>query len=86
MGNDSNPTQATASGTTTIGSAFLMSISVNKTLAGTVVIKDGSATVGTMAIGVTAGDYHNLPNGGRYGNLLVTLSAADDVTIYWKRA
>lgn len=86
MGNDSNPVQATQSGNTTIGSAFLMCISVNKVLAGTVVIKDGSTTVGTLAIGTVAADYHNLPNGGRYGNLVVTLSTSDDVTIYWKKA
>ena len=86
MGNDSYPVQLAGSATTTIGSAFLYSISINKTLTGTVIVKEGANTIGTLAIGTTAGDYHNLPNGGRYANLSFVLSAGDDVTAYFKKA
>lgn len=86
MGNDSNPIQITASGTTTIGSCFLYLININKVLTGTVTIKDGSAVLGTIAAATAAGAHHILPSGGRYSNLVVVLSAADDVTAYTKKA
>lgn len=86
MGNDSTPIQLTGTGTTTIGSAFLYLVNVNKVLTGTVTIKEGAATVGTIAASTIAGAYHLLPSGARYANLVITLSAADDVTAYFKKA
>lgn len=85
MGNDSNPVQLTASGTTVPGSVFLYCICVNKTLAGTMIVKDGAATLASFAIGTVPGTYHNLPSGGRYANLTVVLSGADDVTVYVRK-
>lgn len=86
MGNDSYPKQLTASATTTIGSAFLYAICVNKTLVGTLTITDQGAATGQMAIGTLPGTYHVVPNGGRYGNLEIALSGADDVTVYLRKA
>lgn len=82
MGRDSFPVQLTGTGTTTLGSRFLMAICVNKALTGTMVIKDGASTVGSFAIGTAVGTYHIVPNGARYQNMQVVLSAGDDVTAY----
>lgn len=86
MGNDSYPVKLTGSGTTTLGSVFLYGICVNKTLTGTLTINETGTAVGQFAIGTTPATYHTLPNGGRYGNLTLVLSAGDDVTAYFKKA
>ena len=86
MGNDSYPILLTPSATTTLGSNFLYVVCVNKTLVGTMVINDGASSRGSFALGTTPGNYHLLPSGGRYGNLNIVLSAADDVTVYIKKA
>lgn len=86
MGNDSNPTKLTGTGTTTIGSCFLMGICINKTLTGTLTVNESGTAVGAFAISTTPGSYHTLPNGGRYANLTLVLSAGDDVTVYTKKA
>lgn len=86
MGNDSNPIKLTGSGTTTLGSVFLYSISINKALTGTLTVNESGAAVGAFASTTPPGDYHNLPNGGRYGVLTMVLSAGDDVTVYVKKA
>jgi len=86
MGNDANPTKLTGSGTTTLGSVFLMNICINKTLTGTLTVQEGATPLGQFAIGTIPGTYHTLPNGGRYTNLQLVLSAGDDVTVYTKRA
>lgn len=82
MGRDSFAVQLTGTATTTLGTRFLMAICVNKTLIGTMVIKDGATTVGSFAIGTVPNTYHVVPNGARYQNLQVVLSAGDDVTAY----
>ena len=86
MGNDSYPLKLTASGTTTIGSAFLYAICVNKTLVGTLTVNETAVAVGQFAIGTAVGTYHIVPNGGRYGVLTLVLSGADDVTVYLRKA
>lgn len=82
MGRDSYPKKLTGSGDTTLGSCLLYVICVNAPLTGTVAIKEGAAAVGTLATSTAAGSYHIVPNGGRFANLVITLSAADDVTVY----
>lgn len=86
MGNDSSPTKLTSSTTTTLGSVFLFDVAINKTLVGTMTIQEGATVLANFAIGTVPGDYHNLPSGGRYANLQFVLSAADDVTVYLKKA
>jgi len=82
MGNDSNPKKIAASSTTTIGSVMVYAISVNKTLAGTVSVNEGTTNTGIFAATTPPGTYHVTPNGARYGNLIIGLSGADDVTLF----
>lgn len=82
MGNETNPKQLTGSATTTLGSVRMMGIGVNKTLTGTLTVKEGTNTVAVFAIGTTPDTYHNVANGVRYSNLSIVLSAADDVTVF----
>lgn len=84
MGNDSYPVKLAGTATTTLASCFLMSVSINKTLTGTLTINENGTAVGQFAIGTVPGDYHNLPNGGRYFKPTFVLSAGDDVTVYIK--
>lgn len=86
MGNDSSPVKLAGTATTTLGSRFLYAVCVNKTLTGTMTIGEGATVLANFAIGTVAGQYHNLPNGGRYQNLQFVLSAGDDVTVYVKIA
>jgi len=86
MGNDSNPKQLAGTATTTFGSVLLMGVTINKVLTGTVVIKEGTSTVGTIAASTAAGDYHNIPSGVRYSSLSIVLSAGDDVTAFTRVA
>lgn len=86
MGNDSYPILLAPTAITTLGSNFLYVICVNRTLAGTMVVNDGAAARANFAVGTTPGNYHLVPNGGRYSNLNIVLSAADDVTVYIKKA
>ena len=82
MGNETNPKQLTGSATTTIGSVRMMGIGVNKTLTGTMTVKEGANTVAVFAIGTTPGTYHAIPSGVRYSSLSIVLSAGDDVTAF----
>lgn len=82
MGNDSNPKILTGSASTTIGSCLLYGISVNTALAGTLLVKEGATTLASFAIGTVAGTYWIVPNGTRFGNLVFTLSAGDNVTVF----
>lgn len=76
-----NPKVCEASDTTTFGRGQLGAICVNKTLTGTVTIKETSTTLGTLAAGSLAGNYWFTPGDGvTFANLVVTLSGADDVT------
>ena len=86
MGNDSYPVKLTGTGTTTIGSAFLYAICINKALSGTLTVNESGTAVGQFAIATVAGTYHAIPNGGRYAALTLALSAGDDVTVYVKKA
>lgn len=86
MGNDSNPIALTASATTTIGSVFLMGITIAKTLTGTITVKEGANTILVFAIGTVAGDYCNIPNGARFTNLSIVLSASDAAAAFTKVA
>lgn len=82
MGNESNPKKLTASASTTIGSVRLFGVSVNTTLTGTLIVKEGSTVLGTFAIGTTPGTYWLSSNGIRFANLVIALSAADDATAF----
>lgn len=86
MGNDANIKQLGGTATTTIGSCFLYNICINKTLTGTLAVKEGSNTVATFAIGTTPGNYHQHAGGVRYGSLSLVLSAGDDVSVLTKAA
>lgn len=86
MGSDSNPKQLTASATTTIGSVFLYGICINKVLTGTITVKDGTSVVGTIAASTVAGMFFAVPNGIRFTNLVIILSAADDATCFTRVA
>lgn len=86
MGNEANVKKLTGSATTTFGSCLMYSISINTALAGTLIVKESGTAVGTFAIATPAGTYHLVPNGARYTNLTIALSAADDVTAFTKVA
>lgn len=86
MGNDSNPKRLTASATTTLGAVYLYGIAVNKTLTGTMTVDESDRLMALFAIGTTPGTYHLAPNGTRYANLTIALSAADDVTVLTRTA
>lgn len=86
MGNDSNPKALTGSATTTIGSVFLMGITIGATLTGTITVKEGTNTIVVLAIGTPAGDYLNIPNGVRYSALSFVLSAGDAAAAFTKVA
>ncbi len=86
MGNDSYPVPLTQSGTTTLKSCFLYAIAVNKTLTGTLIVKEQGVAMGTLAINTPIGTYHIVPNGVRYSALTLVLSANDDVTVFIKTA
>ena len=76
------PKALTANGTTTIGACVLAGIFVNKAMTGTLVIKDDTVTVGTIAATSPAGSYWICPQGTAFGNLsIVSNSAADDASI-----
>ena len=77
-----NPKILTGSGTTTLGSVFLMGININKTLTGTLTITDGAATIATFAIGTTPGMHFVVPGGIRFTNFVAVLSAGDNVTVF----
>lgn len=84
----SNYTAITTATTTVIGSATLrrvnlLGIFVNGTLAGTVTVKSGATTIGTLAIGTIAGAYWYTTNGVEVADLQIVTSAGDNVTIAW---
>lgn len=80
MLNDSNPKKLTGAGTTTIGACLQFGVCINKTLIGTLDIKESGTSVAQFAIGTVPGTYHLAANGVRYSLLTYVLSAADDVT------
>ena len=86
MGNDANPKRLTGTDTTTFGSVFLFGVAVNKTLTGTMTIKEGTATIAVFAIGTAPGTYHQVDSGTRYASLSIVLSAGDDCTAFTKIA
>lgn len=86
MGNESNPKKLAGTASTTLGSVLLFGISVNTTLTGTLIVKEGATALGTFAIGTTPGTYWLVTNGVRFANLVLTLSAADDATVFTKVA
>lgn len=86
MGNDSNPKALAGSATTTLGSCFLMGMTIGATLTGTITVKEGANTIIVFAIGTPAGDYLNVPNGTRYSVLSFVLSAGDAAAAFSKVA
>lgn len=68
--------------TNTLGQFVLGGIHINKAMTGTLVIKDGTTTLGTIAASSAAGDYWTVPGGIAFANLvLVSNSASDDVSV-----
>lgn len=82
MQNDSNPKQLGASASTTLGSVRLFGICLNKVTTGTITVKEGSSTVGTIAASTAAGMFFLSTFGISFTNLVITLSAADDATAF----
>lgn len=82
MGNDSNPTILSGSGTTTLKSCLLYGISVNTTLTGTLTVKESGTSVGAFAATTPVGMYWTVPNGVRFAALTLVLSAGDNVTVF----
>lgn len=76
------PKAVTANETNTFGQFILAGIFINKAMTGTLVVKDGVTTLGTIAAATAAGTYWANPQGTSFGNLvLVSNSAADDISI-----
>lgn len=76
------PKQVTANGTTTVGQCVLAGIYINKAMTGTLVVKDGSAVLGTIAAATPAGSYWVDPQGTSFANLvLVSNNGTDDISI-----
>lgn len=89
MGNETNPKAIVYNGATAqnFGSVLMMGIGVNKTLAGTLIIKEGTTAVANFAATTPPNTYHVVPNGVRYANLNIILSTGvDDVTAFTKVA
>lgn len=87
MGNDANPLKLTGSATNTLGAVYLYGICINTTLVGAVRINEGATKViGTMGGVTPVGTYHLAPNGVRYNDLRIVLTAADDVTVFTRAA
>jgi hypothetical protein len=82
MGDRSNVIQLTGSATTTFGSVVMYGVSVNKTLSGTMTIKESGTAVATFAATTPPGTYHLIPHGVRYAALTIVLSAGDDCTAF----
>jgi len=84
MGNESNPKKLTGTATTTVGSCAVYGININKTLTGTLTVNESGTAVGQFAIGTLPNTYFSVPNGVRFANLTLVLSAGDDVTLFSK--
>lgn len=87
MGNDANILILTGSGVTTltgVSGVMLYNICINKTLTGTLIVKENGTAVANFAIGTTPGNYHQHFGGVRYYKLTLTLSAGDDVSVLTK--
>lgn len=96
MINASNYTAITTGTTTIIGPAAgtialpttgrrinLVGIAVNTTLTGTMVVKSGSTTIASYAIGTVPGMYLQTTFGTEVFDLQITTSAADSITVLW---
>jgi len=85
MENNAYPLQLAGTATTTPGGlsgTMMYGVNINKTLTGTLIIKENGTAVATFAIGTTPGMYHAIPQGVRYFKLTLVLSADDDVTAF----
>lgn len=84
MGNDSYPVLLGQSATTNLKSCLIYCVNINKTLAGTLVLKEGSTVLANFAATTPPGSYHVVPNGARYLNFNAVLSTTDDVTVFMR--
>lgn len=66
------------------GRVILAGISVNKALTGTLIIKSGATTIGTIAIATPAGQYWTTTNGVEIENLSIVNSAAEDAVVFYR--
>lgn len=62
----------------------LGAININKALTGTLVVKSGSTTIGTIAATTPAGEYWYSKNGTEIEDLKITNGSAEDVTVFYR--
>ena len=63
---------------------ILGAINVNKILTGTLVIKAGSTTIGTIAAAAPIGEYWYSKNGVEIEDLQITNASTEDVTVFYR--
>jgi hypothetical protein len=79
----------TTGATTTFASTetkrvVLGAINVNKILTGTLVIKSGSTTIGTIAAAAPIGEYWYSNGGTEIEDLQITNASTEDVTVFYR--
>jgi hypothetical protein len=62
----------------------LGAINVNKILTGTLVIKSGSTTIGTIAASAPIGEYWYSNTGTEIEDLQITNASTEDVTVFYR--
>lgn len=76
------PTIVTPNSTTILGACLLFGVYINKPMTGTLVIKDGTITRGTIAAATAAGTFWGITHGNTFANLtIVSNNVADDVSV-----
>lgn len=62
----------------------LGAININKALTGTLVIKSGSTTIGTIAAATIAGEYWYSNTGTEIEDLQIVNASSEDVTVFYR--
>lgn len=89
MNNHTNTYKPITTGATTTFAGeskrvILGSINVNKILTGTLVIKAGSTTIGTIAASAPIGEYWYADGGTEIEDLKITNASTEDVTVFYR--
>ena len=63
---------------------ILSAINVNKVLTGTLVVKAGTTTIGTLAASTPIGEYWYSKNGVEIEDLQIVNASAEDVTVFYR--
>ena len=63
---------------------ILASININKALTGTLVIKSGSTTIGTIAAGTAVGQYWYTNHGITIPDFTIVNASSEDVTVFYR--